>query len=139
MNWDAPIAISVFRKRKGKLKQALCMSLYMKGDVLFIGQMQGIRKTDVPAELREWPKRFLNACQLFCQKTGLREIRLPQARYIYAYRYPFLMPFLSLNGQAKALRGIRGSMELLYDTNAIAMGYIPDKNWLVWKNPDFIR
>ncbi len=28
MSWDAPITVSVFRKRRGKRRRALCMSLY---------------------------------------------------------------------------------------------------------------
>jgi hypothetical protein len=66
MNWDAPIAISVFRERRGKKKQTLCMSIYLMKDVLlYIGQIQGIAGTDAPKELREWPKIFIDFFKAF--------------------------------------------------------------------------
>src|SRR5215472_3622655 len=54
--WDAPVTVSVFRKRRGRERPALCMSLYIRSAVLYIAQLQGVAGTDVPAELRPWPR-----------------------------------------------------------------------------------
>jgi hypothetical protein len=51
MHWDAPVAISVFRRIRGKQRPALCMSLYVTRRTLYIQQLQGVCGTDVPRDL----------------------------------------------------------------------------------------
>lgn len=63
MHWDAPITVTVFRERRGKKRQALCMSFYITRGALYIAQIQGIWKTDVPKELRAWPKILLKRAE----------------------------------------------------------------------------
>ena len=84
MHWDAPIAISVFRERKGRKRQALCMSIYLVKDVLYIRQIQGIAGTAAPKELRDWPKILEDACRTFVRQEGLEEVRLPKAETLYS-------------------------------------------------------
>jgi len=67
MHWDAPITITVFRERRGKKRQALCMSFYITNGALYIAQIQGVWRTDVPKELRAWPKIFIEACRTFAR------------------------------------------------------------------------
>ena len=68
ITWDEPVTVSIFRKRKGKERQALCMSLYIRSKVLYIMQLQGLRGTDVPPKLRLWARMFIEC---------LQKIRLP--------------------------------------------------------------
>src|ERR1700756_3326842 len=56
MHWDAPVAVSIFRKRRGVERQALCMSLFVRAGILYIVQLQGVVGTDVPKDVRPWPK-----------------------------------------------------------------------------------
>ena len=73
MHWDAPVTVSVFRKRRGKERQALCMSLYIRSGILYIAQLQGVPGTDIPAELRPWPKMFIEACRKFARQEGYKK------------------------------------------------------------------
>ena len=38
------------------------------------------------------------------------------------------------NGRSDELR--RRDMELLYDKNALELGFVPDGDWLKWTNPE---
>jgi hypothetical protein len=134
MNWDAPVTISIFRRRKGKKRQALCMSFYLANGSLCIAQMQGVFRTDVPADLRSWPTLFLRACQTYARENGLRDVRVPQARTLYSYQHPFLIPDALPDRREETLQRIRRNMELLYDGNALALDFEPAQGWLIWEN-----
>jgi hypothetical protein len=133
MNWDAPIAISVFRERRGKKKQALCMSIYLMKDVLYIGQIQGIAGTDAPKELRDWPKIFMECCRTFARQEGLKEVRVPKAISLYSYRNPYVNLQLTQRAQDNTRDRIRRSMQLLYDANAQQLGFVCDGDWFKWQ------
>ena len=134
MHWDAPVTVSIFRERKGKKRQALCMSLYVVKDVLYVAQIQGIPGTDAPKELRAWPKIFIEACRRFACQEGLREVRIPKAETLYAYRNPYLAPDLLPKARIHTLLRIRKNMRLLYDANALDLGFFPDGDWLRWES-----
>ena len=125
MYWDAPVTVSVFRKRRGKERQALCMSLYIRSGVLYIAQLQGVAGTDVPVELRAWAKMFIEACKEFACRQGLREVRVPKAKTLDCFE--------------QTVPRIRRNMELLYDANALRAGLAPDGDWFKWQNPRSIR
>lgn len=129
MHWDAPIAVTIFRDRRGKKRQALCMSFYLIGGVLYIGQIQGIWRTDVPSELRAWPKIFLEACRIFSRQENLRGVMVPRAATLYSYRHPFVRADLLPSARQHVLSRIRDSMTKLYDKNAVDLGFIPDGDW----------
>lgn len=133
MHWDAPIAVSVFRNRKGKKRQALCMSLFLIKDVLYVGQIQGIAGTDAPRELRDWPKMLIELCRTFVRQEGLKELRVPKAETLYSYRDPHLNPELTSKARENTLQRIRRSMQLLYDTNALQLGFVSDGDWYKWQ------
>src|SRR5262245_24290698 len=107
IHWDAPVAISVFRRKRGKKRPALCMSLYVIRDTLYIWQMQGVPQTDVPRDLGLWPKRFMAACQTFAYQEEFKEIRVRRAASLYSYRDPFLNPELLPDARERALQRIR--------------------------------
>jgi hypothetical protein len=111
VHWDAPITVAIFRKRKGKERQALCMSLYLRKRTLHIAQLQGTPRTDPPKELRFWPVKFIEACQTFAREENLEEVRVPRADTLYSYRSPTLNP------------------------NARALGFVPDGDSFKWENP----
>ena len=135
MHWDAPVAISVFRRIRGKRRPALCMSLYITRDTLYITQMQGVSRTDVPRDLGSWPKLFMEACRTFSYQEGFREMRVPRAASLYSYHHPYVRPELLPDARERALQRIRKSMEMLYDANALDLGFIPDGRWFKWINP----
>jgi hypothetical protein len=136
MTWDAPITVSVFRKRRGKKKLALCFSIYLVGDTLNIKQIQGLPRTDVPNELREWPKVFMEACRTFARQEILKGVRVPRADSLYSYHTPTLNPELLPDSRERALEQIRKNMRLLYDANALALGFVSDGVWFKWLNPN---
>jgi hypothetical protein len=110
------------------------MSLYLIRRTIYIGQLQGVAGTDPPKELRFWPAKFMEACQTFALQEGLTEVRVPRADTLYSYRNPSLNPDLSPEAREMALERIRKAMELLYDANALALGFVPDGNWFRWEN-----
>jgi hypothetical protein len=134
MHWDAPVTVSVFRKRRGKEQQALCMSFYIRSGILYIVQLQGVRGTDIPKELRPWPKIFIDACRKFACEQGLREVKVAKASTQVPYGGLALT-----EEQQKAVPRIRRDMELLYDRNALDLGLVPDGKWFRWQNAKSIR
>lgn len=133
MHWDAPIAVSVFRERRGKKRQALCMSVYLVKDVLCIRQIQGVSGTTAPKELRDWPKIFMELCRLFARQEGIKEVRVPKAETLYSYRNPYINPQLTPEARERALKRIRQNMQLLYDNNAQQLGFVCDDDWYKWQ------
>ena len=133
MSWDAPIALTVYRERRGKKRQAFCMSLYLERNILCIAQFQGSAGTDVPKELRAWPRRFIEACRAFVRQEGIKELRVPKAETLYSYRNPYLDPRLTSTARNNTLLRIRRSMKLLYDANALELGFVPDGDWFKWE------
>jgi hypothetical protein len=137
MSWDAPVTVSVFRKRRGKDRPALCMSLYIHSGILYIAQLQGVAGTDLPMELRAWPKMFIEACKKFACQQGLREVRVPKASTLISFRYPYGRA--PIEKHKKAVPRIRRNMELIYDGNALQLGLVPDGDWFKWQNARSIR
>jgi hypothetical protein len=133
MHWDAPVTVSVFRKRRGKERQALCMSFYICSGNLYIVQLQGVRGTNIPKELRPWPKMFMDACKKFACEQGLREVKVAKASTHFPYG-----PRTLTEEEQKAVPRIRRDMELLYDKNALELGLVPDGNWFKWQNANSI-
>ena len=109
MHWDAPVTVSVFRKRRGKERQALCMSLYIRSGILYIVQLQGVPGTDIPSELRPWPKMFIDACSKFAYERGLREVRVAKASALVSFTNPYGRAPTELH--KKAVPRIRRDME----------------------------
>lgn len=139
MHWDAPIAISVFRNKRGKRRVAFCFSIYIVGGNLHIKQIQGIFGTDIPSELRAWPKIFIETCRTFaCQET-LREVRVARADSLYSYHTPSLRRDLLPDARQRSLERIRKNMTLLYDANALELGFVADGIWFKWPNPSLAR
>jgi len=139
MYWDAPVTISVFRKRRGKERQALCMSLYIRSGVLYIAQLQGVAGTDVPAELRPWARMFIEACKKFACQQGLREVRVPKASTLASFRFPYGRLEILTEDLKQAVQRIRRDMELLYDRNALEVRLVPDGDWFKWQNARSVR
>jgi hypothetical protein len=132
MSWDAPVTISIFRRKKGKKRPALCMSLYVNRDTLYIQQLQGVSATDVPRDLEAWPKLLMEVCRTFAYQEGFKEMRVPRAASLYSYHHPEISPELLSDGRERALQRIRKSMETLYDANALELGFLPDGRWFKW-------
>lgn len=139
MHWDAPVTVSIFRKRRGKERQALCMSLYIRSGILYIGQLQGVAGTDIPEGLRHWPKMFIEACKRFACQQELREVRVPRASTLASFRNPYGRSEMLTEGRIKSVPRIRRNMELLYDKNALDVGLVPDGDWFKWQNARLIR
>jgi hypothetical protein len=135
MHWDAPVVISVFRRIRGKKRPALLMSLFVTTDTLYIQQIQGIPRTDVPRDLGTWPKMFMEACRTFAYQQKFKEMRVPRAASLYSYHHPFISPEILPDARERALQRIRKRMETLYDANALELGFVPDGRWFKWINP----
>ena len=134
VHWDAPVTICVFRRRRGKDRPALCMSLYVNGGTVNIVQLQGVLHTDPPKEIRLWPRTFIESCRTFVRQEHLKAVKVAKADSLYSYRNPYVNPELPLEAREEAVQRIRKSIELIYDVNALALGFIPDGDWFKWEN-----
>ncbi len=105
------------------------MSFYLVKGTICIVQIQGIAGTDAPKELRAWPRIFIEACRTFARQESLREVRIAKAETLNSYRDPHLSPYLLPEARAHALQRIRRNMKLLYDTNALELGFVSDDAW----------
>lgn len=131
-HWDEPVTVYVFRKKK----LALGMSLYIFNEFLYIGQLQGHSGTDIPPALRPWSKRFMEACRSFALQENLKGVSVAKAETLYSYRNPGLNPNLTETAREQILKQIRRDMRLIYDVNALDVGFLPDGNWLTWRNSE---
>ena len=105
------------------------MSLFIRSGVLYIAQLQGVPRTDVPAELRGWPKLFIDACKKFACQQGLRDVRVPKASTLYAFRVPY-----GRDQPEDGKQRIRRRLDLLYDGNALQVGMVLEGDWFKWQN-----
>jgi Domain of unknown function (DUF4118) len=134
ITWDDPVTVCIFRKRRGKERQALRMSVYIRSGVLYITQLQGLRGTDVPPELRFWARMFIEACKKFACQQGLQEVRVARASTLYSFWFPHGSRETLSDDLRQSVVRIRRDMELIYDRNAWEAGLVPDGNWFRWKN-----
>jgi hypothetical protein len=82
---------------------------------------------------------FMEACRIFAYQEGFEEVRVAKAASLYAYLHPYVRPDLVPDARERALQRIRKSMEMLYDTNSLVLGFIPDGHWFRWINPTTAR
>jgi hypothetical protein len=135
MHLDAPVTVTVLRKRRGRKRQALCMSFYVLGNTIYVNQLQGVRGQDVPVELRSWPALFVASLQKFACNEKFKEIRIAKARTLGSYRYP------DAKGTARetieqVVARIHKNMQSHYDGTARTLGFIEKRRWWVWRTPN---
>lgn len=132
ISWDAPVALTIHGTKRGKKKPALGMSLYVQGSTLYIQQLQGVAGIFIPLDLQDWPIRFIEACKVFARQEGYKAVMLPRAETLHSYRRPTVKS--STDVPPQKLLQLRESMRLRYDVTALQLGFVPAKNWFVWKN-----
>ena len=138
IHWDAPIAITVCRTRRRK-RQAVCMSLYVAGNAICIIQLQGFFAIDIPVPLRNWPRRFVEACQELAIKNHFKEVRIAKAHSLSSYRDPDIRGAKTEADPEAAIEGVRTRMLSHYDGTARELGFADRGNWFVWANPYYYR
>ena len=132
MYLDAPVTVTVFRKKKETKRQALCMSFYVSGNTIYVVQLQGVRGQDVPAELRSWPLHFVESLQKLACNERFEEIRIAKARTLGSYRYPDAKG-TTRETAAQVVARIRKNMQSRYDETARTLGFIERRRWWVWR------
>jgi len=114
------------------------MSFYVFGSNLYIKQIQGVSQTDAPSELRAWPEIFIEACRQFAREQAFRTVRVPRADTLYSYHSPTINMDLLPDARKRSIKRIRRNIELLYDANALRLGFVREGDWFVWTNPKTI-
>jgi hypothetical protein len=138
MNWDAPIAISVYRKKRGNKRSGFCMSLYILNGILYIKQMQAIHGTVAPPELKSWPIMLMETCKQVAIEEKLKAVRVASVGSLYSFHYPCLShPNLLVQDLGKIVLMIRANMEMIYDKSALLAGFVPDGDWFTWINSGY--
>jgi hypothetical protein len=135
IHWDAPVTITVSRTRRRRKRQAVCMSLYVMGNVICIIQLQGFFAIDIPVPLRNWPTRFVEACQELAINNHFKEVRIAKAHSLECYRGPLIRGAKTEADLEAAIEGVRTRMRFHYDGTARELGFADRGNWFVWANP----
>jgi hypothetical protein len=111
------------------------MSLYVTENTIRILQLQGYLATDIPVPLRNWPRRFVEACQELAIKNHFKEVQIPKAHSLGSYRYPSIQGAKTEANLKAAHEGVRTRMRSHYDGTARELGFADRGNWFVWANP----
>lgn len=83
--WEAPVCIIVYRNDV----PIVGMAVEFRGHVLCIRQLQGAPNSNIPKNLKQWPKLFVQAAQLFLLNTKeITSLRLYSATERPSYRHP---------------------------------------------------
>ncbi len=125
--WEAPI---IFMAHVGG-KPAVGMAIEMHRRHIAIRQLHGVRGVQLPPELREWPKVFVEACMAFAQERGLKEVRLYRADQDMFYRAPYI------DESTESADAVRRRMRRRYDGTARQLKFVMKKRWGVWYNPTY--
>ena len=134
--WEAPVAVVIFRHDKTGSHAALCMSLYVIGDVIYIKQLQGIASTHIPAAIRDWPRLLVEACQDFAVAQNYRQVRIAQASSMPHFQMAGLSADTPAAGE-KIRAGIQSRMLAHYDGTAKTLGFVEAGRWFIWPNPKY--
>ncbi len=77
----------------------------------------------------------MEVCRQLARQEGLKGVRVSKAQALYSYRNPYLRPQLLPEARESALQRIRKDMKLIYDANALALGFLPEGRWYRWDVP----
>ena len=132
--WDAPIAVAVHRRGDDGICPAVCMSLCVIGDVVYVMQLQGMAGTHIPPQLQNWPKMFVEACQDFAIKKNFRQVRIVKATSVPQFNMAGLQAETPA-ALAKMRANVQNRMLARYDGTAKKLGFVEDGRWFIWPNP----
>jgi hypothetical protein len=113
------------------------MSLFLRGDVIHIVQLQGVPLIEMPKGLRDWAERFVRGCMEFARRENFRAVRLARADSLYSYYNPSIRWYFTPKERAQALKKIREGLEKHHDETARTLNFTPETDWFIWENPDF--
>ena len=135
MHWMRQLQFRYLENEKEGKKQALCMSIYLVKDVLYIRQIQGIAGTAPQRSFAIGQTIFIEFAERLRDKQRFEEVRLPKAETLDSYRNPHVNLQLTQNAQERTRERIKQSMELLYNANAEQLGFMSDGGWFKWQVP----
>jgi integrase len=111
------------------------MSLYVVGNVIYIIQLQGFCAINIPVPLRNWPRRFVAACQELAIKNRFKQVRIGKANWLY--RNLTIREYETTTELEATLEAVRMRMQSHYDGTARELGFAEKGNWFVWENPHY--
>lgn len=126
--WDSPIALTVH------IDELPCLGLgiELRGKVLSIRQMQGVRGAQPLANLKDWPTTLVRCCMAHAEAEGLDEVRVYKADQDLTYEAPYLEEGLD---SPEAIRKHQDRMRRRYDRTASDLGFEKKKRYYVWRVP----
>lgn len=130
--WETPLGYALWHKNR----PAVAMGIEIKHGMLCVRQLQGVRGTQLPKELRTWPKLLVRAAMKFATDSGLRGVRLYRAHMSSFYWAPdFGYDVLTPDQYKERLVAHRDRMRARYDGTARKMRFLMKKNWGEWLTP----
>lgn len=127
--WETPLGYALWHNDQ----PAIAMGVEVKSGMLCVRQLQGVRGTQLPKELRNWPELFVRAAMKFASDSGLKGVRVYRAHMSNFYWMPdFGYDVLTQEQYRERLRAHRNRMRARYDGTARKMGFRMKKYWGEW-------
>jgi hypothetical protein len=139
-SWSAPVTVLVFKKGKdgGKPTVVRYMSLFVEDDRIYVAQLQGIPKIEMPPGLKDWAERMLRACMQFAQEENLRGVSVALAQSQFSFHHPYVHAGLSPDVRQLEAERIRQRMQIHHDGSARALGWSLEGAWFKWNNRNYV-
>lgn len=127
--WETPLGYALWHRNR----PAVAMGIEIKNGMLCVRQLQGVRGTQLPKELRNWPELFVRAVMKFATDSGLKGVRVYRAHMSNFFWMPdFGYDVLTQEQYKERLDAHRNRMRARYDGTARKMGFRMNKNWGEW-------
>jgi hypothetical protein len=114
------------------------MSLFVEDDRIYVAQLQGIPKIEMPPGLKDWAERMLRACMQFAQKENLRGVSVALAQSQFSFHHPYVHAGLSPDVRQREAERIRQRMQIHHDGSARALGWSLEGAWFKWNNRNYV-
>jgi|GEM_PF-1799799 len=128
--WNAPIAIVVYL---GELPY-FGLGVELRGRVLSIRQMQGVRGAIPLQKLKGWPDLLVRTCMAYAEEKGFKEVRVYKADQELGFTHPEVEP---QEGQSReeAVKAHQNRMRRRYDRTAQELKFEKKKRYYRWLVP----
>jgi hypothetical protein len=128
--WETPLGLTLWNTN-GPI---FGLGIEFRGRFICIRQMQGVSRTHIPPEFRDWPVACVRLMMRFARLTGFRGVRIYHAHTSFFYRFPELnLPEGA--DRKEEIRLLRQRMRHRYDGTARKLKFRPTKDFSVWLCP----
>lgn len=130
--WEAPTCLSILLAGE----QVFGLGVELRGAVLSVRQLQGVRGRSYPHNLKKWPQMLVLGCIKFAELEGFKEVRVYKADQGMFYEYPEIEAADQKEWQEKVAEHQR-RMRRRYDGTARQLKFEEMEKYWRWVNPHY--